>query len=195
MNNEKKEVSAVTGQDTSNKNPTTSIVSQDTLKNQVVLSNSLKNIPTSNPPKVTRLSIIRECTREALENMSVDDLKNPAFVEGEVLFYVNTRFDAENSIRTSKQQFKELTELMPAQIAMILAYSYPIIKIAGAEMSMDTSQDIIAMYQYDGDDAGLYVTSEVAIRELIRKYNFSISSRDVSEVMTVLMEMWSYVKI
>ena len=189
MNNEKKEVSAVTGQDTSNKNPTTGIVSQDTLKNQVVLSNSLKNIPTSNPPKVTRLSIIRECTLEALENMSVDDLKNPAFVEGEVLFYVNTRFEAENSVRQPKQQFKELTELLPAQIAMILAYSYPIVNIVGADMSMDSSQDMIAMYQYDGEDKGIYVSSDRKIRELIRKYNFTINGHDCNEVMLALMEM------
>ena len=102
MNNEKKEVSAVTGQNTSSKNLSSDSISQDALKNQVFLSNSLKNISTSNPPKVTRLSIIRECTLEALENMSAEDLKNPAFVEGEVLFYVNSRFDAENSLRDRK---------------------------------------------------------------------------------------------
>ena len=122
MDNEKKEVSAVTGQDTSNKFPTADSVSQDTLKNQVFLSNSLKNIPTSNPPKVTRLSIIRECTLEALENMSAEDLKSPAFVEGEVLFYVNTKFDSENSFREKADKFKKLTELIPAQIAMIFAH-------------------------------------------------------------------------
>lgn len=189
MNNEKKDVSTVTGQDTSSNNSTADSVSQDALKNQVFLSNSLKNISTSNPPKVTRLSIIRECTLEALENMSVDDLKSPAFVEGEVLFYVNTKFDSENSLREKSDRFKKLTELIPAQIAMILAYSYPIVKIAGADMSMDSSQDIIAMYQYDGVNKGLYVTSEVTIRELIRKYNFTINGRDYNEVMLALMEM------
>lgn len=136
----------------------------------------------------TRLSILRNATQEALENMSKEDLKNAEIVEERVLFGVNTAFDLANSIREKKSQLKELTELIPAQIAMILAYSYPIIKIAGADMSMDTSQDIIAMYQYDGADKGLYVTSEVTIRELIRKYNFSISTHDVNEVMTVLQE-------
>ena len=122
MDNEKKEVSAVIGQDTSSKILTADSISQDTLKNQVFLSNSLKNISTSNPPKVTRLSIIRECTREALENMSADDLKSPAFVEGEVLFYVNTKFDSENSFREKADKFKKLTELIPAQIAIIFAH-------------------------------------------------------------------------
>lgn len=186
MNNEKKEVSAVAGQNTSSKNLTADSVSQDALKNQVFLSNSLKNLPSSTPAKVTRLSIIRECTLEALENMSAEDLKNPAFVEGEVLFYVNSRFDAENSLREKTDRFKKLTELSPVQIAIILVYSYPIVKIAGADMSMDSDQDIIAMYQYDGVNKGLYVTSEVAIRELICKYNFEINARGYNEVMLAL---------
>ena len=188
MNNEKKDVSAVTGQDTSNNNSTTDSVSQDALKNQAFLSNSLKKVQTSNPPKVTRLSIIEEVTQETLENMSVDDLKSPKFVEGEVLFNVNARFDAENSLREKTDKLKKITELNPVQIAMVLAYSYPIYSIAGADMSMDKSQDIIAMYQFTGENKGLYVTSEVDIRALIRKYNITISTRAVNEVVAILQE-------
>ena len=40
----------------------------------------------------------------------------------EVLFYVNTRFDTENSLREKSDRFKKLTELLPAQIAIIFAH-------------------------------------------------------------------------
>ena len=179
------------GQNASSKNLIESSVSQDVLRNQAIFGKMIQNVSVNknNPPKVTRLSIIKNSTYESLEGMTLDELKNPSFVEGEVLFNVNSTFDLENGLREKSDKFKKLDSLIPAQIAMILAYSYPIVKIAGADMSIDSSQDMIAVYQSSGENAGLYCTSDVDIRELIRSYNFGINSRDVNEVINVLIEL------
>ena len=157
----------------------------DTNNNNQITSNAPS---TSGPAKTTRLAVIRKTTQETLESLSPDDLKSPDFVEGAVLYSVNAALDLENSVREQKDKWKPLTELMNAQIADILAYSYPIVRIAGADMNVDAAQDMLAIYQYDGDDKGLYVSSDTALRKLVRSYNYNTTIRDMSEVVGALQE-------
>ena len=164
----------------------------DTNNNNQITSNAPS---TSGPAKTTRLAVIRKTTQETLESLSPDDLKSPDFVEGAVLYSVNAALDLENSVREQKDKWKPLTELMNAQIADILAYSYPIVRIAGADMNVDAAQDMLAIYQYDGDDKGLYVSSDTALRKLVRSYNYNTTIRDMGEVVGALQEQLPRVSV
>ena len=97
------------------------------------------NVKSSVAPK-TRLSVIRRTTMDTLVQINKTDLSNPEFVEGAVLHAVHDAIELENSIRGKGDKWKQLTALLPAQIADILAYSYPIVRIAGAGMNEDDAQ-------------------------------------------------------
>ena len=139
---------------------------------------------------VTRLSIIRDVSLKTLDSMSSDDLANPACVEKAVLKSVNSEIEMVNAVAPKgAQKFKYLDAMLPAQIADAIVRSGRVVKIAAAGMSEDKDLDVLAVYRDEGPYKGIYDTSEVTMRSLVRKYNYNITKRDAAEVMAVLQEM------
>lgn len=144
---------------------------------------------TAGAPAKSRLETIRATTLETLHCMTADELENPAVVESKILFDCGIAIDAQNAILPKGGKWRPLTELMPSQLADILAYSYPIVRIAGANESIDEEQDMLAMYCYAGPNAGTYVSSGISFRELARRYNYGLTSRSFDEMMLCLQEL------
>jgi len=143
----------------------------------------------SQPASVkSRLNLIHEITLATLETLTPEQLADPSYVESQVLYECRSAINLENSLRDKNAKIRGIDELLPAQIADILVYSYPIVRIAGAGKNADEDQDMIAIYQFEGPDEGLYVASEVRFRELVRKYNYAITSKQTSEVYLSVME-------
>ena len=136
----------------------------------------------------SRLAVIHETTLDSLRNMTAAELKDPEYVESKILNDVHLAIELENTGRANGDKWKHISELLPSQIADILVNSYPIVRIAGAGKNADEDQDLIALYQYDGEQAGTYVTSNVMFRKLIRKYNYTITLRGAEEVMSAMLE-------
>ena len=139
------------------------------------------------PSSRVKYGLIRQKTREILESLSDDDLLIPSVVETELLEGCNIMIEAENLSREGRK-WKYLETLLPMQIADALITTYPIVKIAGADDGNDSSNDLIAIYQEDGVDKGIYSSDEAVLRNLIRKYSYNISSKDVSEVISILQD-------
>ena len=140
------------------------------------------------PSAKSRLAVIQEHTMLCLQSMTKAELADPKFVENRILDDIQLAIDLENANRARSAKWQPLVKLMPSQIADILVYSYPIVRIAGAGKNADEDQDLIGIYQPDGEAAGTYVTSNVAFRKLIRQYNYSITVREAEEVMASLLE-------
>lgn len=136
----------------------------------------------------SRLAVIHETTLDSLRNMTAVELKDPEYVESKILNDVHLAIELENTGRAKGDKWKHISELLPSQIADILVKSYPIVRIAGAGKNADEDQDLIALYQYDGEQAGTYVTSNVMFRKLIRRYNYAITLRGAEEVMSAMLE-------
>ena len=148
----------------------------------------LTNTTSVQTAQKSRLGTIHDMTMQELEKMTPAELQDPQLVESRILTQINLAIALENQMRPKGDKWRGLNELLPSQIADILVYSYPIIRIAGAGKSADEDQDLLAIYQYDGEQAGTYVTSNVMFRKLIRKYNYAITLRGAEEVMYAVME-------
>lgn len=138
----------------------------------------------------TRNAVIEDITKSTLDAMSASDLQDAKYVENAILNSVNLQISLENKSRKGNgiTQLQYLVELTPTQIAVILLRVYPIVKIAAAGMGSDEDQDLIAFYADEGENKGLYVSSDTQFRKIVRRYNYNIQSRQIEEVLNVLKE-------
>ncbi len=138
-------------------------------------------------PKKTWDAVVYHETINALKQLSPQMLQDPAYVTGEILHQVNEAIQLENGLMSGKK-WPTLQHLLPIQIAEIFIRTCNICRLAGADLSVSQDQDMIAIYQDEGTDKGLYVSSEVSLRILARQYYHSISMKDVAELTAILQE-------
>ena len=154
------------------------------------MSDLMTNTTSSNtniPSSRVKFGLIRQKTREILATLSKDELRIPSVVETELLEGCNTMIEAENVSRDG-HKWKYLDTLLPMQVADALMAAYPIVKIAGADDGNDSSGDLIAIYQEDGENRGVYSSDEAVLRSMIREYSYNMNSKDVSEVIAILQD-------
>ena len=130
----------------------------------------------------TKDETIREITQEYLDNIDIHQPPAPADIQADILAATGTAFDLENSVRAKGDTWRKPDKLIPAQIADILLKLYNIVNIACAGINSERDYDLLAIYQTEGDNEGIYISSEHAFHTLAQDYCYSITSRDVTEV-------------
>lgn len=134
----------------------------------------------------TKDETIREVTTEYLESIDVDNPPTPAIIQADILENLHTAFEIENANKNKGEKWTYMTKLIPAQIADILLRLYNIVNIACAGVNADREYDILAMYQTEGDDKGIYTDSEHVFYLLAQEYCYSITKKDVQEVISLI---------
>ena len=134
----------------------------------------------------TRNETIRELTEDYLDNLDMDNIPSPAEIEADLLDKTRDAIIIANVSLPKTAQWRVPTTLMASQIADIMLKVYPIKCIACAGNNADSSYDLLAMYQYEGVDKGIYVTNEQVLHNIARQYNYSISKREIDEVINIL---------
>lgn len=137
----------------------------------------------------TKNQVLASVTEDYIQTL--DDTKQYtaaeiAEIEVGLLDAIQSKYDEYNTVADKGMKWKLPDTLSNAQIAAILAKIYPICKIACAGENSDTDYDLLAVYQYDGPDEGIYLTSEEAFRKIARKFNYNLTSKDFSEVIIAL---------
>ena len=137
----------------------------------------------------TKNQVLASVTEDFIQTL--DDTKQYtaaeiAEIEVGLLDAIHSKFDEYNTVADKGMKWKIPDTLSNAQIAAILAKIYPICKIACAGENSDTDYDLLAIYQYDGPDEGIYLTSEESLRKLARQFNYNLTSKDFSEVIIAL---------
>lgn len=125
-------------------------------------------------------------TLDYIATINVTQPPDPKVIESEILDRVNVKIDSLNQNLPSRGKHGYFKKLLPWQIAQILLSLYHIRTICTSDAGADRNYDLLAIYQPDGINAGLYVTDDETFRALIRKYNASISMKDITEVMIIL---------
>ena len=138
----------------------------------------------------TRDETIRQTTQAYLQTIDPDNLPSPDEITGEILNQCEQEISQINTTRQTK--WKVLHKLIPSQIADIILHLHKVavIDYTGGE---DTGKDmsVLGIYQDIGEDEGVYVTEESALRSLFHEYNYSITKREEDEVIHILRLMAS----
>lgn len=145
---------------------------------------TLQRLRNGEPPSYN--DIVSTATTTYIEALDEDRLPTSATVERELLGVVNAAVRAANTeTDSSGGKLPRQNKLNPWQIAQLMLRFHHMVKLSFAS-AKDLS--VIAMYQSEGSESGLYSISEDVMRRSARAYNMSMTTREFSEVMAVLQE-------
>ena len=136
--------------------------------------------------EATMSDVLRTTTLNYLSTIDKSQPFYPAQIEAELLLEVKQAYDSMNQVRPKGEKWRIPQHLSFSQIADIMAYLYPICRIPTAGEGTDPSYDLLAIYQTDGPDEGIYVTSEDTFRIIAKQYNYELTSHEFNECMITL---------
>lgn len=142
----------------------------------------------------TKDEVTREVTQNYLGQIDLQNIPAPADIQGDILDNLKLEFDLENAIKAKGEKWKIPDSLLPVQIAEIMLAVHNIRSVVTNTKSMDSSVDIIAIYCEDGENEGVYVSSDEAIRGIARQYKYTLTNKEYLEILTVLKESAPRVK-
>ena len=105
----------------------------------------------------------------ALQGMPASDLADPECVTGTLLAELESRINIENAYRQGQTKWKAPQELGPAEIATVINYTETCKSVMTGGENSDPDYDLLAIYQKDGPDYGIYSTSEDDFKKLMLK--------------------------
>ena len=133
--------------------------------------------------------VMRTTTLNYLGTINPNNPPEPSVIEEKLLEQVQTEFELYNTVAPKGCKWKIPQRLEFEQIADIVSTLYPVCRIATGGENADTEYDLLAIYQTDGPDEGIYVTSDEVFRNLARSYNYKMTKWEFGEFMTALRDM------
>lgn len=130
--------------------------------------------------------ILREATTVYLGTIDVNNPPSAQDIQEAILDNSMVAIQLENQVRAKGTYLKVPSKLTPAQIADIILKLYDVRNIAFAGLKADAEFDVLAVYQKEGKDKGIYVTDKDTFYSLIQQYSYSITDKDVNETMITL---------
>lgn len=157
---------------------------------------------------LTYNALLQQATQRYLDSIDVRNQPSPEKVESELLEVTNEAIDAYNlgpeddsappgapmkvrfpAQRPTSERIRKLRRLEPSQVAACMTKLDGACRIAPTGLNGDPDYDLVAVYQKDGDNKGIYVTSEDELRKIARSYNYTMSSKEFDEIMIALRDM------
>lgn len=129
---------------------------------------------------------IRICTEAYLNQLDVDNPPEPSEVEAELVTAVKDACQLENQVRAKGDTLAAPKKLCSTQIASIMLKLHHIVRIKSGETNADPSYDLLSIYVSDGANEGIYVTDEDVFKRIAVQYNYSITSRELKDVMEMI---------
>lgn len=133
----------------------------------------------------TKSETIRQVTEEYLATLDVNNPPSPADVEGDILDNLKSAFDLENTVKAKNEKWKIMDKLIPVQVAIITVTLHPVILIdminGAGERSTSVNTSPLAIYQYDGEDEGIYVFDEGIFEDIGNQYCYGMNAYEQRE--------------
>lgn len=129
-----------------------------------------------------QLATIRQATRDYLDSIK-GTTPAPADVEMGVLALTKNYFDLYNAAAAKNAKWKIPGKLLPIQVAQIMVTLHPIVAIETAGDKSDMDYTLVAMYQENGDDEGIYVVSDELFSDLANEYCYGMNKREYEDLM------------
>ena len=134
----------------------------------------------------TKDEVIREITDDYLSKINIQNPPSPTDIQEELLTLITNDFQMQNVMRQKGEKWRIPDRLNAEQVARIILKLHPIVNIVCMEKSSTKDFDLLALYQNDGPDKGIYISEESAIRNLIRKYLYSATASEIRDTMQIL---------
>lgn len=133
--------------------------------------------------------IMHETTQNYLQSLDPDNLPDIGTMKGELLQKTRTVIDAVNSIAPKNGKFKMPQSLTNYQVAKLIMFTQSICCISYTGDPTNSLYDVLAVYQTEGKNKGLYVTDHAELSALVRQYNYEIDRKGITEVFSILREL------
>lgn len=125
---------------------------------------------------------IKTVTDDYLEQLDLDNLPAPSDMEAELVIAVRDAINLDNQLRSKTDKLKAPTKLCAWQIADIMLKTENIVNVKCGGENADPEYDLLAIYQETGPNEGLYVTDENVFKRIAREYCYTITSRELKDV-------------
>ena len=134
-----------------------------------------------------RISIMHRVTMETLEDIKSNmQSVTPEEVRNQIMENVRGAVKLENVNREKGEKIRLAETLLPQQVAWVLNALHPICLIETIDGRNDDTGNILGLYQEDGLDEGIYITSEDVFIKIAREYHPFISTGDLNEMFACL---------
>lgn len=134
-----------------------------------------------------RISIMHRVTMETLEDIKSNTQSvTPEEVRNQIMENVRGAVKLENVNREKGEKIRLAETLLPQQVAWVLNTLHPICLIETIDGRNDDTGNILGLYQEDGLDEGIYITSEDVFIKIAREYHPFISIGDLNEMFACL---------
>lgn len=129
---------------------------------------------------------IKDATVQYLDSIDMSNPPSPNDVQQDILYEISIQFQMENACHQKGTLWKIPHRLSPAQLTAILMKMHNIVNIAFAGTNAPREFDVLAIYQTDGINKGIYVSDKQAFYKQMHEYCFNISEKEVNETLALL---------
>ena len=130
--------------------------------------------------------VLETITDNYLASIDPDDPPTPKEVDKELVNLCRDQCILDNNIRGKGDKLTLPSKLAPIQIAKIMLKLHRIVRVISAGSASDPRHDLLAIYVTEGENEGIYVTDESEFAIVAEGYNYSITSKEIDEVMGIL---------
>lgn len=143
---------------------------------------------------MTKQRVIETETIAYLANVQISSIQDIFKIEEELLEIINSKFDEHNVICAKDEKWKKPDSLCFSQIALILTKVFTF-KLVHCSNDDTREYDLLGLYVDDmvihfvpgiAHLKGIYITKDDVFRELARLFNFSITTKEMSELLVLL---------
>lgn len=132
----------------------------------------------------TKEDTINEVTCAYLAQLDIKNLPSPEDIKADILDQMKSAFDLENTVKAKNEKWRIMDRLIPVQVAAITATLYPVISLDmtnGAGESSNANTSPLAIYQYDGENEGIYVVDEKNFENIGNQYCYGMNAYEQRE--------------
>ena len=121
-----------------------------------------------------------------LENNTIDAYSDVNQIVEQVVALAQNEFQAHNENAPKGSKMTVPSDLTPSMIAKIMLRMYHICNINCAGAKSEREYDALGIYQEDGPDKGIYITSELEIQKMIHKFNSELNENQLNQAVKIL---------
>ena len=128
--------------------------------------------------------VIRTTTADYLSQLDLDNLPTPDQIASDIISLVGANITIEkNQKNPIAGSWRIPTKLGFYQIGMILMTVKNICRVVTGGVGADPSYDLLAIYQENGPNEGIYITDDEEFRRLARTYSLTFSKKENEELL------------